>query len=200
MAIYLTVSFKIMNNKLRFIIKLLVITFAGLSSGFAYFSAPEVLFNEDLAEQGDSLKQYELGTYYLNTQYSSHYRCIPRKFSSVICEGIETIINNNEIQNTRDRGIYWLRKSSDSGNIDAKYKLAMALPKDSSSSESIILMEELVNKGYAAASYQLGWYYLRGIGVDVNYKRAIVYLKVAKEKNYPNAKRLLEITLNESKS
>ena len=198
-----------MNTKTRFILKLMAIVFVGISSGFSYFSAPEMLVNEDLAKQGDSLKQYELGTYYLNTTYSSHYRCVPGEFSTVICEGIETMINNNEIQSTYDRGLYWLRKSSNSGNINAKYKLAMALQKSDYSlsiyarkqklSESKSLLEQLVNEGYAAANYQLGWYYLRGIGVDVDYVRAIEYLKVAKEKNYPKAKSLLEIALNESK-
>jgi len=199
-----------MKTKIRFIIKLAVIVFVGLSSSFAYFSAPDVLVNEDIAKQGDSQKQYELGSYYLNTIYSSHYRCIPRKLSSVICESIETIINKNEIQNTYDRGLYWLRKSSNSGNVDAKYKLAMALQKSDYAlsiyaskqklTESKNLLEELVKKGYAAASYQLGWYYLRGIGVDINYERSISYLKAAKEMNYPKAESLLEVALNESKS
>ena len=181
-----------------------------ISIVFSYFSAPEELINEDLAKQGNSQKQYELGTYYLNTTYSSHYRCIPRKISIVICESIETIINNNEIQNTYDRGLYWLRKASNSGNIDAKYKLAIALQESNNSlsifaskeklSESKVLLEQLVEKGYAAANYMLGWYYLKGVGVDINYERAITYLKVAKEKNYPNAKSLLEAALNESKN
>lgn len=195
--------------KIRFIIKLVVIVFVALSSSVAYFSAPDELVNEDLAKQGDNLKQYVLGSYYLNTTYSSHYRCVPRKLSSVICESIETIINNNEIQNTYDRGLFWLRKSSNSGNLNAKYKLAIALQKSDYDlskhtskkklSESKDLLEQLVKEGYAAASYQLGWYYLRGMGVEIDYDRAIEYLKVAKEKNHPKAKSLLETALNESK-
>lgn len=198
-----------MKTKIRLIVKFLVIIFLIISSGFVLLSAPEVLVNEDLANQGDSLKQYELGTYYLNTTYSSHYRCSPGKYLTVLCESIETVINNNKIQSTHDRGVYWLRKSSNSGNLSAKYKLAIALQKSNYSlstyaseqnlSESMALLEQLVKKGYAAAYYRLGWNYLRGIGVDINYERAIAYLKVAKEKHYPNAKSLLEKALNESK-
>jgi len=190
--------------------KLIVILFIAISSCLVYFSAPEALVNEGLTSQGDSQQQYILGMYYLNATYSSHYRCIPSTFSTVICKGIETILNKHEIQTTVDRGIYWLRKSSRSGNLDAMYKLAIALQNNNDAlsiyasrqklSESKDLLEQLVKKGYAAANYQLGRYYLKGIGVEINYERAIAYLKIAKEKNYPEATSLLEFALNESKT
>ena len=200
-----------MNRQISTVIKLGIIVFIGFSSGFAYYSSPNLLINENLAKQGDDAKQLELGMYYLKAPFSPHYRCAPRKLSTAICEKIETLINKNEIQSTSARGIYWLRKSSKVGNIEAKYQLALALQRYSDNNlstrnsanllnESIELLEQLVINGHAGANYQLGWYHMRGIGVDVDYQRAINYLKVARHKNHPKAESLLEIAEREYKA
>ena len=182
------------------IIKLVVLILVGLSSGFTYLASPSVLTNETKASNGDTQKQLELGVYYLQSKYSSHYRCLPNKFSSVICKGIESLIYKNEIQDTTSRGIYWLKKAVNSGDIQAKYHLAIALQKNDKTDESRKLLEQLVEIGHIDANYQLGWYYLRGIGVDIDYNRAINFLTYAKDNNHPKAERLLEVAISESKS
>jgi len=188
-----------MNRKITLAIKLIILVLVTTLSSITYFSAPRSLINEDSAKQGNTLKQYELGVYYLNSKHTSHYRCPNASF---ICEYIDNVINNIEIQSSYDRGIYWLRESLNSGNLNAKFKLSMALqegnpglsssPTKESIKESKALLEQLVEKGYAGAYYQLGWYYLKGIGGTVDLNRAIEYLNVAKEKNYPNAHSLLQ--------
>jgi len=195
-----------MNRKITPAIKLTILVLVTMLSGIIYYSAPRSLINEDSAKQENTLKQYELGVYYLNSKYTSHFRCPSTSF---ICESIDNIINNIRIQSSYERGIYWLRESSKSGNLNAKFKLAMALqegnlglsssPTNESIKESKALLEQLVEQGYAGAYYQLGWYYLKGIGGTVDINRSIEYLKVAKEKNYPNAYSLLQMAIAQSK-
>jgi TPR repeat protein len=108
---------------------------------------------EKLAEDGSALAMMRLGHIYLSGQYG--------------------------IRENKEAGENWLKRSSDAGSIDGRYRLAKHLQINNHDKSAIELYESLSNLGYAPAMFVLGQAYYSGDLVVRNADTALSYFRRA---------------------
>ncbi len=79
-------------------------------------------------------------------------------------------------------------KKAEKGNVEAQIKMAQ-ITKDTV--QSIEWWLKAADQGHTEAQYNAGFAYLKGYGVEQDYKKAIRYLQLASHKNNPDAMYLL---------
>jgi TPR repeat protein len=115
-----------------------------------------------LARNGSRLSMMYLGNIYLNGEYG--------------------------IREDKDLGEIWLRRSSDAGSVEAKYGLAWHLLRSNRIEESIKRYEELSCAGYSPAQFSLGMQYYKGVNIEKNIDKALLYFKLAADSGHFYAK------------
>lgn len=89
----------------------------------------------------------------------------------------------------RDELVNWAtKKIAESGNIDSQVKMAQ-ITKDTV--QAIEWWIKAADQGNTEAQYNAGFAYLKGYGVEQDYKKAVRYLQLASHKNNPDAMYLL---------
>lgn len=92
-----------------------------------------------------------------------------------------------------DAGFAAVQKKAEAKDPEAEttlascYDLGMHVQPDGK--ESIRLLTEAANQGYAAAEYELGRIYLYGRGINIDYAQALIWERKAAEKGDPRAQR-----------
>ena len=86
---------------------------------------------------------------------------------------------------------YWLKRSSENGNIKAQYNLACMYIQGwgvtQSYQEAAHWFEKSAEKGDKKSQYNIGVLYLKGVGVKQNFKKGAQYLLKSAKSEYPNA-------------
>ncbi len=103
---------------------------------------------------------------------------------------------SRQVLKSDKEAIALLRKEAKKGGALAEYNLGLGLysglgMKQSNEKGAFSFVEKAAKKGFAPAMATLGFYYAYGVGCKVDYKKAVLWLERAAEKDMTNALYLL---------